>query len=160
MNKSDPWAEYARVQKDTNWNFLSDRTEAAEETLDVILEKVRAGQAISGRQVDNLLINRAKKVRHRRSLLARNACLLSRSVDEEQRFVNRMALYQCLRNCDIRSCRMLLLAAIGCDYSCIAARERVSEAAIKTRIHRARLKLKRLAGVQRRTRWGHRGGPG
>jgi RNA polymerase sigma factor (sigma-70 family) len=156
MSKSDLWAEYARVQQGTEWGFLSDRTEAAEDALGVILEKARAGQTISSSQVNNLLINRAKTARHRRFLLARNAPLLNRSANEEQRFMDRLALHQCLRTCEVRDQRILQLVAAGYDYSYIAAKENVSESAIKTRIHRARLKLKRSASQKasgRRLAW-------
>ena len=139
---SDPWAEYARIQRQANTPIVSDRAWASDETLAVILDRLEQGQVSLPQQVDNLVANRATKHRCRRGSLAKNAQLLSpASVNDGSRLEALCDLERCRRQCSTREWRILVAVGLGHTYDYIANAEVVPEATVKTWVRRVRLRL-------------------
>lgn len=141
MNEDDPWADYARIQALADSDHLSGRTWAAEEALGAILDKIEAGQDFSAKQIENLLTNRAATARHRRGLLAKNAHLFDRPVNDDKRLEARLELDRHRRRCTPREWRVLVSAGLGYSYASISNAESAPEATVKTWVRRARNKL-------------------
>jgi hypothetical protein len=142
MDNDDPWAAYARIQALADSNYISIQAYAADETLETILDMIELGQAVSPRQADNLLKNRARTQRERRALLALNADLLHPiSTSEDARVTARSELASVQGRCSPHEWWLLISAGLG--YTCqeLAIAGNVPDATIKTRIRRARLKL-------------------
>src|SRR5262249_54149261 len=141
----DSWAAYARIQSLADSAHLTDRTRAAEEAAETILDMIQRGQTISPQQEDNLLINRAKTQRHRRKLLAANDDgrheLCAIAADQNGRLEARSELGRCKGQCGDREWRVLVSVGLGHTYGSIAHVEEVPEATLKTWVRRARLKL-------------------
>ena len=141
MNDDDLWAEYTRVQAVAASPRLSNRTQAAEEALSAILDKIERRQSISSQQVEDLLTNRARTLRERRKLLAKHAHLFAVPVNDDRRAEARAELAEHERRCAAREWRVLVSAGLGHTYHHIADAENVPVATIKTWVRRARLKL-------------------
>ena len=139
---SDPWAEYARIQRQANTPILSDRAWASDETLAAILDRLEQGQVSLPQQVDNLAANRATKHRRRRGSLAKNAQLLSlATANDDSRLEALCDLDRYRRQCTTREWRILIAVGLGHTYGYIASAEAVPEATVKTWVRRVRLKL-------------------
>ena len=130
------------IQSISDLPHLQNRTRAADEALDTILDKIERGESISTRQADFLLANRAKKQRHRQILLAREADLFRETAaNENDRLEARSTLAWYRGRCGNREWRVLWSIGMGYAYSNIADAEQVPEATIKTWVRRSRLKL-------------------
>ena len=142
MTDDDRWAEYARLQQIADSSVLSGQTWAAEEGLDTILDKIEQRQAVTARQADNLLINRAAKRRHRRRLLARQAHLFAdTAANENARLDARSELDRHRSRCTAREWRVLVSVGVGDDFSSIATIEHVPVSTVKTWVRRVRARL-------------------
>ena len=101
---SRSWAEYARIQRQSNTYIFSDRAWATDEALDVILDGIEQEQAVLPRQVDNLVANRTTKHRNRRAFLAKNAQILFlASVNDDSRLEAVCDLDRHRRQCSTRN---------------------------------------------------------
>jgi len=142
MEEDNSWVEYARVQAQANSCCISDRAWAVDEALDSILDKIEAGQIASTQQSENLLANRARKQRKRRSLLARQAPLMDSSpASESGRLEARSDLAWLKSQCNGQEWKMLVSIGLGHTYLNIAKAKQVPESTIKTRVRRARLHI-------------------
>ncbi len=141
MDEDEPWAAYARIQRQADSKILSDQAWARDEALDAIIDKIERGQMVSAEQAENLITNRASKHRRRRRSLAQNAQLFPTVVNEDSRLEALCDLGWHQRQCSELEWRILVSIGLGHTYGRIADAEEVPEATVKTWVRRARLRL-------------------
>ena len=141
MDEDESWAAYARIQRQADSNILSDQAWARDEALDAILDKIERGEAVSDKQAENLITNRASKYRRRRRSLAQNAQLFPTAINENSRLEALYELGRHQRKCSELEWRIFVSIGLGHTYGRIADAEEVTEATVKTWVRRARLRL-------------------
>jgi DNA-directed RNA polymerase specialized sigma24 family protein len=132
---------YARISKIENYSRISNRTWAASETLDAILDAVERKNTITSAQINNLMTNRKAKFRNRRQLEVSDTHLLTRAVDETNRLIARAELNHHEQRCTRKEWCILIAVGYGSTYDEIGAVHGVPGNTAKTWAHRAKLKL-------------------
>lgn len=141
-DNDDPWAEVARLQALSGSNRLSDRTWAVEEALNATIDHIARGEPVSRAETENLLTNRRRKMRRRRSLFVVNgSMLIEPTVDGRPAIEARSELHRILGFCTDREWCVLLRIGIGHSCEEIAVLDNVPRATVKTWLRRARLRL-------------------
>jgi DNA-directed RNA polymerase specialized sigma24 family protein len=142
MESSDPWAAYARAQKNADHYDVSDHTWAADEAAAEVIDLIARGIQSSEARENNLLTNRAAKFRRRRSIVNLNLIYISQPQSNIEDVISaRSELIRVSRKCNPLTLRLLIAIADGASYREAGTELGIPEATAKTRVRRARLQL-------------------
>ena len=142
--ENDLWAEYVRLSRKADTTQLGDRAWAADDALDEMLDRIETSRSISTAEVDNLIVNRAKKYRNRRLLLSLNSVLFAQTAANEN--CRQDAIDVIRRSMSVwtsHEAELLFAIARGETYGSLAGKSDTPVATIKTWVRRARLKIDR-----------------
>lgn len=151
--RPDLWSEYAALQKKADRVKLDPYAWAIEDQANHFLDSITTSlpQNAEARtlQLENLLHNRIKKHGRRRRLLDEDRCSgRTGEVSPEEIVVHQIDLsnrIKSIRNgVSDEEWRILCCLALGQDYVAVAAAERISVLALKSKVWRCR---RRLRGV-------------
>ena len=143
------WDDYASIQQRRDRQPVDHRVWATEEQLDEFIDAVCGNRLpqkseLRSQWLDNLATNRAKKHRRRQSLLRNDysfVCGRSQSSDPFEEVVRNESIARIRANTTAAEWRILWALACGDSYAAVGTRERLTVAALKSKVSRCRSRV-------------------